>query len=177
MFGVVDPPRSVVVPEVMVWVRFENSDRECSFYFHAHLQGAPEPTKKAAAHIGTAAFARSFVRELQDSRASTGSSRLRSNHRGYSQPGWQTTASATAVPNAPPLNQTRCPMARHLCVIAARREAYTPNVAGRCSPPLRPAFALATIRSQPPNGSPSQATTLSPTIQPRCAPARAVAHD
>ncbi len=46
MFGVVDPPRSVVVPEVMVWVRFENSDRECSIYFHAHLQGAPEPTKK-----------------------------------------------------------------------------------------------------------------------------------
>ncbi len=100
MFGVVDPPPPVVVPEVMVWVRVENSDRECSIYFHAHLQGASEPTKKAAAHIGTAAFARSFVRELRGSRASTGSSRLQSNHRGYSQPGWQTTALAAAIPNA-----------------------------------------------------------------------------
>ncbi len=100
MFGVVDPPPPVVVPEVMVWVRVENSDRECSFCFYAHLQGRTGTTKKAAAHIGTAAFARSFVRELQDSRASTGSSRLQSNHRGYSQPGWQTTALAAAIPNA-----------------------------------------------------------------------------
>ncbi len=46
MFGVVDPPCSVVVPEVMVRVRFENSDRECPFCLHAHLQSAPEPTKK-----------------------------------------------------------------------------------------------------------------------------------
>ncbi len=37
-----------------------------------------------------------------------------------------------------PLNQARCRMARHLCVIAARRSAYTPDAAGRCSPPLRP---------------------------------------
>ncbi len=96
----------------------------------------------------------------------TAISRFRPNHRGYSQPGWQTTALAAAIPNALAIE----PNVLSDSKTSVCHSFATPSVKGKrrwtVLPPLRPAFALATIRSQPPNGLPSQVRQQRPNLTP-----------